>query len=315
MLFIKKCEEIGKLRVKSVEHSIYKLKEILVLSLKSNSQAQDDTESLLFTVDDLNQNDANSNSSFTKSPSNTNLMNLADNIQNSLSNLSSFLTSSSTQNQTENPTSLKPITSNSSFSNSNEAITSTTPSPPPPPSTSNNNANKFEKKILEEIIKIFQENNGSFYFSYTYDLTSSVERQQEQFESNCILVNTNSSNENKKINWKLADDRFFWNKVLLNDLIDLNNNNSNSSFKNMDNLEFYDTVSNTSANELSESEIDRIKDKFIIPLIQGYIKIVSLENKLPAFGSIQVESSESDKVELKLSLISRRNRHRLGKYK
>jgi hypothetical protein len=35
----------------------------------------------------------------------------------------------------------------------------------------------MEKKILEEVYKIFQENNGSFYLSYTLDLTNSIERQ------------------------------------------------------------------------------------------------------------------------------------------
>lgn len=147
---------------------------------------------------------------------------------------------------------------------------------------SGNLNNKFEKRILDEIVKIFQDNNGSFYFSFTYDLTNSIERQQEQIEAGL------DEYKRKLYFWKRADDRFFWNKILLNDLIELN-------------LE------------------ENLKDKFILPVIQGFVQIETFENKIPGVeiglnnsSSLFLDSSNNF-VQLKLALISRRSRYRLGK--
>ena len=75
-------------------------------------------------------------------------------------------------------------------------------------SSPKNIRNKFEKKITEEIVKVFQENNGSFYFSHTFDLTNTIERREELL------------NKPIEARWRQADDRFFWNKTLLSDLIE-----------------------------------------------------------------------------------------------
>ncbi|KAF6030421.1 hypothetical protein EB796_011262 [Bugula neritina] len=69
---------------------------------------------------------------------------------------------------------------------------------------------RLEKRILEELCKMF--NISSFYYySPDGDLTNSVQRQS--------LPTYNA----KEPLWKRADERFFWNKSLLDDLISSNN--------------------------------------------------------------------------------------------
>lgn len=130
-----------------------------------------------------------------------------------------------------------------------------------------NNVTRFEKKILIEIYKIFQENSGSFYFSYTYDLTNSIERQQDQFEKGIKKCN---------LDWRLADERFFWNKYLLNDILSLENN-----------------------------------DQFVTPVIQGFVQLEQHDINLNKELNLKNEIKTSE--HLRLSLISRRSRYRLGK--
>lgn len=132
---------------------------------------------------------------------------------------------------------------------------------------------KFEKKILDEVVKLFQDNNGSFYFSPTFDLTNSIERQQEQKDKKVEEEESSSSY------WRKCDDRFFWNKVLLNDLI---NHQESKTF-----------------------------DDFILPLIQGFVEIFSYENQQDATSRLGINLVDY-KIKLKLCLISRRNRFRLG---
>lgn len=63
------------------------------------------------------------------------------------------------------------------------------------------------KKILDEIEKMFTQSD-SFYFSPGIDLTNSIQHLGEKYRA------TNHS-------WSTANDRFFWNKFLLKELIDL----------------------------------------------------------------------------------------------
>lgn len=53
---------------------------------------------------------------------------------------------------------------------------------------------------------------GPFYFSYTRDLTNSLQRQT-----------TNASTSNSDPLWARADERFFWNRYLMSDFIDYRN--------------------------------------------------------------------------------------------
>lgn len=69
---------------------------------------------------------------------------------------------------------------------------------------------KFEKQIVEEFYRIFNDTN-SFYFSHTTDLTNSLQRLCNLEKQNLI---------DPKALWKTVDDRFFWNKHMLNCFID-----------------------------------------------------------------------------------------------
>lgn len=71
---------------------------------------------------------------------------------------------------------------------------------------------KFEKRILDEFYKIFTDTN-SFYFCRTTDITNSLQRLHKLESDNKIDYNAI---------WKTVDDRFFWNKQMLKDLISKN---------------------------------------------------------------------------------------------
>lgn len=81
-----------------------------------------------------------------------------------------------------------------------------------PKKRDNINKERFEKQIIEELHKIFTDTN-SFYFCHTCDITSSLQRL-------CIIEKSEGYDVNAL--WKTVDDRFFWNKYMLRDLIDLN---------------------------------------------------------------------------------------------
>lgn len=72
---------------------------------------------------------------------------------------------------------------------------------------------KFERRILEELQRIFTETD-SFYYCLDGDLTNSLQRQ-------CDLKEKNKELNNKGL-WKTVDDRFFWNRHMLQDIISLN---------------------------------------------------------------------------------------------
>jgi hypothetical protein len=72
---------------------------------------------------------------------------------------------------------------------------------------------KFERRILEELQRIFTETD-SFYYCLDSDLTNSLQRQ-------CDLKENDKEFLNKSF-WRTVDDRFFWNKHMLQDIISLN---------------------------------------------------------------------------------------------
>ncbi|GJQ85005.1 hypothetical protein Trydic_g3667 [Trypoxylus dichotomus] len=72
---------------------------------------------------------------------------------------------------------------------------------------------RFEKSIIEEFHRIFTDTN-SFYYSYTCDITSSLQRL-------CNLERKGVIDANAL--WKTVNDKFFWNKHMLKVLIESNN--------------------------------------------------------------------------------------------
>ena len=72
---------------------------------------------------------------------------------------------------------------------------------------------RLEKRLLEEFIKLFNDSDG-FYFSYTGDLTNSLQKQHEYLELNKDLPV-----------WRRVDDRFFFNKALVHTALPWHNIN------------------------------------------------------------------------------------------
>ncbi|XP_030309361.1 phosphatidylinositide phosphatase SAC2 [Calypte anna] len=134
---------------------------------------------------------------------------------------------------------------------------------------------KLEKRLLEELFKMFMDSD-SFYYSLTYDLTNSVQRQSACEKTNSPL-------------WRKVDDRFFWNKHMIEDLISIDN-----------------------------AEVDF----WIIPIIQGFVQIEELvvnysESSDDDKSSPETPPQESTCVDdvhptFLVALISRRSRHRAG---
>ncbi|XP_063163310.1 phosphatidylinositide phosphatase SAC2 [Candoia aspera] len=134
---------------------------------------------------------------------------------------------------------------------------------------------RLERRLLEELFKMFMDAD-SFYYSLTYDLTNSVQRQSACEKANLPL-------------WKKVDDRFFWNKHMLEDLINL-----------------------------GQSEVDF----WIIPVIQGFVQIEELVVNYNETSDEEKSSPETPSQEpvcvdyihpsFLVALISRRSRHRAG---
>ncbi|CAN8215874.1 unnamed protein product [Coccothraustes coccothraustes] len=134
---------------------------------------------------------------------------------------------------------------------------------------------RLEKRLLEELFKMFMDSD-SFYYSLSYDLTNSVQRQSACEKTNLPL-------------WRKVDDRFFWNKHMIEDLISIDN-----------------------------GEVDF----WIIPIIQGFVQIEELvvnysESSDDDKSSPETPPQESSCVDdihptFLVALISRRSRHRAG---
>ena len=123
---------------------------------------------------------------------------------------------------------------------------------------------RVEKRLLEEFSKMFNDSR-SFYFSYTGDLTTCL---QKQFEDQDLTRGLPI--------WRRADERFFFNKELLAEVIGL---------------------------------ADTRADTWILPLVQGFIELqeclLELE-ELETLGESKLPSY------YRLAIISRRARARAG---
>ncbi|KAF6725625.1 Phosphatidylinositide phosphatase SAC2 [Oryzias melastigma] len=139
----------------------------------------------------------------------------------------------------------------------------------------NKEKERLERRLLEELYKIFMDSD-SFYYSLTYDLTNSVQRQGDLDRSGLPL-------------WKQVDDRFFWNKHMIQDLIDL---------------------------QVPEA------DFWVTPIIQGFVQVEELVVNYNETSDEERSSPESPPKEITcvddihprftVALISRRSRHRAG---
>ncbi|XP_008299239.1 phosphatidylinositide phosphatase SAC2 isoform X2 [Stegastes partitus] len=139
----------------------------------------------------------------------------------------------------------------------------------------NKEKERLERRLLDELYKIFMDSD-SFYYSMTYDLTNSVQRQGDSDKSGLPL-------------WKQVDDRFFWNKHMIQDLIDL--------------------------------QVPEV-DFWVIPIIQGFVQVEELvvnynetsdeERSSPETPPKEVTCVDDIHPRFTVALISRRSRHRAG---
>ncbi|XP_015185134.1 PREDICTED: phosphatidylinositide phosphatase SAC2 isoform X2 [Polistes dominula] len=123
---------------------------------------------------------------------------------------------------------------------------------------------KFERRILEELNKIFTETD-SFFYCETGDITNSLQRL-------CVAETEETKNNQCRPLWQRVDDRFFWNKHMLQDIINLKTDKA---------------------------------DCWILPVIQGYIQIEKCKVEVGFYDQPQHEI-------FNLAIISRRSRFRAG---
>ncbi|XP_066094716.1 phosphatidylinositide phosphatase SAC2 isoform X2 [Saccopteryx bilineata] len=134
---------------------------------------------------------------------------------------------------------------------------------------------KLERRLLEELLKMFMDSE-SFYYSLSYDLTNSVQRQS-------------AAEKDPRPLWQKVDDRFFWNKYMIQDLTEIGT---------------------------------RDVDFWIIPIIQGFVQIEELVVNYSESSDEEKSSPETPPQEATcvddihprflVALISRRSRHRAG---
>uniref|UniRef100_A0ABD2XJU5 SAC domain-containing protein n=1 Tax=Trichogramma kaykai TaxID=54128 RepID=A0ABD2XJU5_9HYME len=122
---------------------------------------------------------------------------------------------------------------------------------------------RFERRIIEELGKIFTETD-SFFFCRTRDITNSLQRSCERQEQ--------CADKRKPALWTTVDNRFFWNRFMLQDIINLNTDKA---------------------------------DCWILPIIQGYVQIEKCQVEV---GHDEQPIHEI----FNLAIISRRSRFRAG---
>ncbi|XP_047035991.1 phosphatidylinositide phosphatase SAC2 isoform X2 [Helicoverpa zea] len=140
---------------------------------------------------------------------------------------------------------------------------------------------RFEKRLTDELTKIFDDSE-SFYYSRTLDITNSLQRQYEIEK----LLESEAGTGKPVVDitkwWKHVDDRFFWNKYMLKDIIALGSPDC---------------------------------DQWILPIIQGYVHLSQIAVEPADVNPLNTESlsnSSSCDETFTLGLISRRSRYQAG---
>ncbi|XP_059497151.1 phosphatidylinositide phosphatase SAC2-like [Stegostoma tigrinum] len=144
-----------------------------------------------------------------------------------------------------------------------------------PPKRQVTGEEKLERHLLEELVKMFT-NSDSFYYSLTYDMTNSAQRHY-----------TSLKDRASSPPWTQVDDRFFWNKYMIRDLLE---------------------------------EKNALAKQWIIPIIQGFVQMEEMQLCMSELDEDDSSSSLSLDLELLsdpeprflLLLISRRSRYRGG---
>ncbi|KAI8423060.1 hypothetical protein MSG28_014146 [Choristoneura fumiferana] len=142
-------------------------------------------------------------------------------------------------------------------------------------------AERFEKRLTDELHKIFDDSD-SFYYSRTLDLTNSLQRQYEI--EKVLETEEGTSKPVSDITrwWKHVDDRFFWNKHMLKDIIALESPHC---------------------------------DEWVLPIIQGFIHLSQIAVEPADVNPLNTESLSTGSAcdeSFTLGVISRRSRFQAG---
>ncbi|KAF9795913.1 hypothetical protein SFRURICE_008553 [Spodoptera frugiperda] len=142
-------------------------------------------------------------------------------------------------------------------------------------------AERFEKRLTDELLKIFDDSE-SFYYSRTLDLTNSLQRQYEIEKILESEAGTGKPVVDITKWWKHVDDRFFWNKHMMKDIIALGSPDC---------------------------------DQWILPIIQGYVHLSQIAVEPADINPLNTESLSNPNTcdeTFTLGLISRRSRYQAG---
>ncbi|XP_067118667.1 phosphatidylinositide phosphatase SAC2 isoform X3 [Centruroides vittatus] len=140
----------------------------------------------------------------------------------------------------------------------------------------NKDREKLERRVLDELVKMFTDTD-SFYYSLSGDITNTLQRQQ---------AHSNPSNVEAIPLWKRVDERFFWNRHMLMELIESWNPQA---------------------------------DHWIVPIIQGFVQIEKCwidSAETPEYVTspdCEIKDYSTKQVkEYTMTVISRRSRYRAG---
>lgn len=179
------------------EHNIFVITQVQVVDTSCLSSSDATSNSVRYDVSSKNQPDSSNESSASSRDFNTGSVIVPE--QDDFSSLPITISTSSGLNSRAAPWNpfrlanpLKPIS------------TSNSQAGPVQPEES-------DKRLVEEMIKLFN-NTNSFYFSPTLDLTNRFSRKNLVKQSGNEMI------------WKTANKRFFWNRHMLKDLIELSVN-------------------------------------------------------------------------------------------
>ncbi|XP_063369181.1 phosphatidylinositide phosphatase SAC2 [Cydia amplana] len=140
---------------------------------------------------------------------------------------------------------------------------------------------RFEKRLTDELYKIFDDTD-SFYYSRTLDLTNTLQRQYEIEKVLEMEEGVTKAVSDITRWWKHVDDRFFWNKHMLKDVIALESPHC---------------------------------DEWVLPIIQGFVHLSQIAVEPADANPLNTESLSSggscDET-FTLGVISRRSRYQAG---
>lgn len=166
------------------------------------------------------------------------------------------------------------------------------------PTTNSIQTEDSDKRLVDEMIKLFN-NTNSFYFSPTLDITTRM---------------SNRNSLDRENIWKTADTRFFWNRHMLRDLIELSSTNSDINYFICVILQGFIAIQRQfkiPRRHPSDSSLDSCVQATSINIPK--LENIDPEESQKAISESLVKKSSDDNLKVyQLALISRRSIHHAG---